>query len=412
MSPDSEWRVGWRIVAACALANGTGISLLFLTFNMFVLPMAQDLHLSRSEAGLVQSLIVTAALGAPLIGRLADRYGFGAIFTVCTLLLAAIELAQAFWVSTVAEMGLTVAMAGFIGGGAASVVLTRPVNAHFNRWRGVALGLVGAGASIAVIVVPPFLQQVIDSQGWRAGFVALAALAAGIGMPLTLMLFPHGAFPRRGIAVALAAGRVDDTGHGFVRMPDFWYLVTANLLSAVAVSGAVSQLSPMLQDEGFGAATAALGLSTFAFGQLAGKLGGGWLLDRFEPLLVAIVLTVVPSLGYVVLLTSSGSLVAVLGAAGLIGLLQGADIGIFAYFTARRFGVARYGTVFGALHGLSWVGTAIGAIGFGASFDRLGSYGPAQAVSVGLLLLAALAFVPLRMPDRPDREAAAAGADT
>lgn len=404
LSPDSEWRVGWRIVAACALANGTGISLLFLTFNMFVLPMAQDLRLSRSETGLVQSLIVTAALGAPLIGRLADRYGFGLIFGVCTVLLAGIELAQAYWVSTGMEMAVTVALAGFIGGGAASVVLTRPINAHFDRWRGVALGLVGAGVSIAVIVVPPFLQQVIGTHGWRAGFATLAGLALVVGMPLVLALFPHSALNHRPGGLSVPAGSPGRGDRSFARSSDFWFLVVANLLSAIAVSGAVSQLSPMIQDEGFDAATAALGLSVFAFGQLIGKLGGGWLLDRFEPRLVAIVLTVVPSLGYVVLLTASGMIVAVLGAAALIGLLQGADIGIFAYFTARRFGVARYGTVFGALHGLSWVGTAVGAVGFGASFDRYGSYAPAQAVSVGLLLIAALAFIPFRMPQRQTHE--------
>lgn len=398
--------MGWRIVAACALANGTGISLLFLTFNMFVLPMAQDLRLSRSETGLVQSLIVTAALGAPLIGRLADRYGFGLIFAACTVLLAGIELAQAFWVGTGAQMAVTVALAGFIGGGAASVVLTRPINAHFDRWRGVALGLVGAGVSIAVIVVPPFLQQVIGTYGWRAGFATLAGLAVVVGMPLVLALFPHAAFKQRPGGLAMPVGPRDQSDRSFVRSGDFWYLVAANVLSAIAVSGAVSQLSPMIQDEGFDAATAALGLSVFAFGQLIGKLGGGWLLDRFEPRLVAIGLTVVPSLGYVVLLSGSGIIAAVLGAAALIGLLQGADIGIFAYFTARRFGVARYGTVFGALHGLSWVGTAIGAVGFGASFDRYGSYAPAQALSVGLLLVAALAFIPVRLPARPGSDAA------
>jgi hypothetical protein len=125
------------------------------------------------------------------------------------------------------------------------------------------------------------------------------------------------------------------------------------------------------------------------------------LLDRFEPRLVAAALNAIPALGFILLLPGQAGTTAVLTAAALIGLLQGADIGIFAYFVARRFDVARYGTIFGALHGLGWVGTATGAIGFGATYDRFSTYAPAQAASIGLLLLAALAVLRVRLPEKP-----------
>ena len=69
---DSEWQVGWRIVLACAVANGTGIALLFYCFSLFLIPMSTDLGLTRTDTGIVQSLIITAVLGAPVIGRLTD----------------------------------------------------------------------------------------------------------------------------------------------------------------------------------------------------------------------------------------------------------------------------------------------------------------------------------------------------
>ena len=62
---DNEWRDGWRIVLGCALASGSGIVLLFFTFNLFVLPLAAELGVTRGEIGTVQALIVTSALGAP-----------------------------------------------------------------------------------------------------------------------------------------------------------------------------------------------------------------------------------------------------------------------------------------------------------------------------------------------------------
>ena len=118
----SEWTVGWRIVLACAVANGTGIALLFYTFSMFLIPMTADLGIARSDAGLIQSLIVTAVLGAPVIGRLTDLFGFRRVYVVCSLILVGVGLVQAFWISGFWSLAATVLVAGFIGGGSSSVV--------------------------------------------------------------------------------------------------------------------------------------------------------------------------------------------------------------------------------------------------------------------------------------------------
>ncbi len=384
----SEWRLGWRIAGASALANATGISLLFYTFNMFLLPMAADLGLSRGQTGTVQALVILAALGAPVIGRLADRLGWHAVFLVCTLAMGAIELSLARWGNSFAALAIGTGLIGFIGGGSSSVLLTRPINAHFRRYRGLALGMVGVGISVTTVFVPPLLQQVIAGQGWRQGYVVLAGIAIVLGLPLVLWLMPRGASTRGGAAGAAPGDS------SWLKTRDFWLMALANVLANVATSGAISQLSPMLQDKGLTAGAAALGISAFAVGQFVGKLGGGWLLDRVEPRLVASVLTGIPALAFVLLLYGPAEAAPLYFAAALLGLLQGADVSIFAFFVAHRFDVARYGTIFGALHGLGWIGTAAGAIGFGVSYDLAHGYWFAQALSVGFLVLAA-AVIPL-----------------
>ena len=387
----SEWTSGWRIVAASALANATGISLLFYTFNLFVLPMADDLHLSRGQGGVIQSMIITAALGAPVIGRLADRVGFHWLFAACTLAMAATELAMWQWASSLAAIATGIALIGFIGGGSATVLLTRPVNAHFTRHRGLALGLVGTGISLTTVFVPPWLQGIIAAHGWRSGFMVLALIALGLGLPAVLALMPRGAKTR-------GAPPSGTPNRDFLRSRDFWLLVTANVCIAVATAASISQLSPMLQERGLSAGTAAWGISCFAVGQLIGKLGGGWLIDRFEPRLVAALLNALPTIGFVLLLTQHGHFALLMLAVGLIGMVQGADIGIFSYFVARLFGAERYGTIFGALHGLGWIGTALGVIGAGFSYDRFGGFWAVQLAAIGLLLVGA-ALIPLtRLP--------------
>ena len=389
-----EWQTGWRIVAAGALANATGISLLFYTYNLLVLPMAADLHLTRAQASAVQSAIIAAALGAPAIGWLADRFGFHRMFLVCTLLMAATELALWRWADGFAALALGTMIIGFIGGGSATVLITRPVNAHFLRHRGMALGLVGTGISLTTILIPPWLQQVIAVQGWRQGFLLLALIALLLGLPAVMLLMPRNA-STRGAAAATAPANRD-----YLRSRDFWLLVAANFCASMATAMAIGQLSPMLQERGLTAASAALGISFFAAGQLFGKLGGGWLLDRFEPRLVAAALNALPTLGFVLLLTQHGSFAALMLAAALIGVLQGADIGVFSYFVAHRFDVARYGAIFGAIHGLGWIGIALALVGAGWSFDHFHGYWAAQLAAIALLLATAALIYRVRLPER------------
>ena len=393
----TEWASGWRIVAASALSNATGISLLFYTYNLFVLPMAADLRMTRGQTGVVQSLIIAAAFGAPVIGRLADRYGFHRMFLTCTLAMVAVDLALWQFANGFAALALGTALIGFIGGGSASVLLTRPVNSHFKRYRGLALGLVGTGISLTTVFVPPWLQHVIADQGWRQGFLVLALIALVLGLPAVMLLMPRNA-STRGSHEAVTPNR------DHLRDRDFWLLVASNFCAAIATAAAISQLSPMLQERGLTPGAAALGISSFAIGQFIGKLGGGWLLDRFDPRVVAAVLNVLPTLGFVLMLTQHGAFIPLMFGVGLVGLLQGADIGIFSYFIAHRFGVARYGTIFGLLHGIGWIGTAAGVVGAGLSFDRFHGYWAAQLAAIGLLVMAALLIALTRLPPRHDTD--------
>jgi predicted MFS family arabinose efflux permease len=389
-----EWKEGWRIVAAGALANATGVSLLFYTFNLFVLPMTADLHLTRAQSGMIQSAIIAAALGAAVIGRLADRYGFHRMFLLCTLAMAGTELALWRWANGFGALALGTAIIGFIGGGSSTVLITRPAGAHFRRYRGLALGIIGTGISLTTIIVPPWMQQVIAVEGWRQGFLMLALFALVLGLPAVLALMPRNASTRGAAPVPGKANR------DHFRSGDFWVLAAANFCASMATAAAIGHLSPMLQESGLTAAKAALGISFFAGGQFVGKLGGGYLLDRLEPRLVAAALNALPTLGFVLLLTQHGSFVPLMLAMGLIGVLQGADVGIFSYFVAHRFDVSRYGTIFGALHGMGWIGNAIALVGAGWSFDHFHGYWAAQLAAIGLLLLTAVLIVRVRLPQR------------
>lgn len=395
----SEWKRGWRTVLGCAVGSGVGAVLLFFTFSLFVLPIASEFKVSRGEISTIQSLVVAGAIGAPLIGWATDRLGFRIVFLGSMIAIAALEAGMVLFVHDTTGLAICVFLIGLIGVGTTGLTITRPINAWFDRHRGLALGLSACGIAIATIIVPPFLEALAAAFGWRAGIAALAALALAVGFPAVYFLVqnePPDSPVRPGVRTMRQAG-----DWSFLRESSFWLMACSLIAMGAAGSGFVGQMSPMIQDEGLSAQLAAFALSTFAIGQVTGRLIGGWFLDRFDPRRIAILLNLLPATGFLLLWGWDNMSGIALAAAFLIGFQQGSEHDIFAYFTARRFGIANYGTVYGALLGLGWIGNASGLIGVGRLHDMFGDYMLAQLLGASALVFGALLFLAIRLPPRP-----------
>ncbi|MCC6926807.1 MFS transporter [Novosphingobium sp.] len=395
-----EFRQGWKIILGCSIGIAAGVSLLFLSFSIFILPLTSELKVSRGDLGSVQALIITAAIGSPLIGRMTDMFGVKRIYAACALAVAAIHLWASLFANSLFDMGLTIALVGLLGAGTGTVVLSRPINAHFKEHRGLALGLMAVGVSVLAIMAPPLINLVLELWGWRGAFFGMAMVSIFAGIPAVLLLVPDGG--RAGSGIGKPAAASTPTDRRFLRERDFWLLALALITMSLATAGAASQLAPMVQDAGLDAATAALALSFFSAGTFIGRLGGGWLLDRIDPRYAAFLLTLLPAIGFVVLLTAANMAPAIMLAVTIIGIQQGAEIDIFAYFVARRFELAHYSAIYGALVGLGWIGNVGGLLGMGKTYDHFGSYAPAQGVAIGCLVLSSLLLLAISLPKKVD----------
>ncbi len=189
-----EFRDGWKIILGCALGIASGVSVLYLSFSIFVVPLTGELQITRGELSNVQALILLSMIGSPAVGWLTDLYGVKRVYCVSALLVAATFLGAAFLASNLLHLGLTIAAMGLIGAGTGTVVLSRPINAHFRERRGTALGLMAMLISVMAIMAPPLIGWVMELWGWRGAFAGMGgpALLAGIPAVLLLMvLLPH-----------------------------------------------------------------------------------------------------------------------------------------------------------------------------------------------------------------------------
>lgn len=399
-----EFRDGWKIILGCALGIASGVSVLYLSFSIFVVPLTGELQITRGELSNVQALILLSMIGSPAVGWLTDLYGVKRVYCGSALLVAATFLGAAFLASNLLHLGLTIAAMGLIGAGTGTVVLSRPINAHFRERRGTALGLMAMLISVMAIMAPPLIGWVMELWGWRGAFAGMGGLALLAGIPAVLLLVPDGG--RAGSGISAGRTPAQATSHDYLRTRDFWLLTLSLITMSLATAGAASQLVPMVQDSGLGAKISAVALSFFSAGTFIGRLGGGWLLDKIEPRLAAFCLTLVPALGFVILLSAGNMVPAIMLAVLVIGIQQGAEIDIFAYLVARRFDLAHYSTVYGALVGLGWIGNVGGLLGMAKSHDWYDSYTPGQMVAIGCLAISAVLLLLVSLPHQNKARAA------
>lgn len=393
----AEWKSGWRVVAGAATGMGTGIALYLLIASMFIQPIVDEFGWSRGDLGVggMVSFLV-GAVTLPLIGRFVDRFGFRPIALFGALGLAGVYLGVTLQPNVYAiYLGFMVA-GGIFGGCTSGIVYTRPVIATFARQRGTALGLAAAGTSIMAILAPPLLSPIIADYGWRAGFYALATLTALIGMPLAIALI--------GRAKERHASAGDDIDEGAPRVADvpvrealkstrFWLLIAAIACINIPGSGVLGQLAPLVADTGLGESEVAAVMSIYAIGLLTGRIATGFALDHLPAPFVGAFMTVVPAIGIVLLMLPAPSFALAALAVGLIGLQQGSEVDLFAYFISRNFGVKHYSSIYGLIAMAGALSTAVALVMFGKVHDATGSYQSALILGGALFVLGSLAFL-------------------
>lgn len=406
LSAAEEWRRGWRVVASAFVGNGIGFNLFMMSSGLFVIPIQQELGLSRTAVMIspVASLIVS--LLSPLVGGYLDRHGprsaaiagfFGLAFSY--MLLATLPATPVNYYA----VAILFIAAGTVTG---AMAFSKGVSLLFHRAAGIAFGVTQSGVSLVSAAVTPMLSLIIATYGWRAGYASCAAMVALIGIPVLFIAFKppvrnDAAMPTEDRGAARAVARAVARAH--LASAQFWILAFSISCGTFCIGGLMSHFYPMLQAGQMTPAAAAAVISTYAVSIGGGRIIVGFLLDRFTPTIVAAGCMALTAFGAALLyLVMAGTLPHgyAFVAAFLLGWGQGAEADFTAFFTLRRFGRRAFATIFSWLNIFAGGFLAIGGLAFAFSYDRLGGYLPAIAAMIALWMLGALSMLFIRLPAR------------
>ena len=401
---------GWHMVMVAFFVDFIAVGFFFYSYGVFFKAIAAEFGDSR--LGVALGLTATSAVGAlvaPAVGRALDRYplkriiGIGATsMALGFLLLSQVQNQWQFYL----VLGL------FIGFGASSMgqlATSKLVTNWFDHRRGTALGIAATGVSLSGVIMPAVSAELINTFGWREGFLIYGLFTFFVVVPLVLKtvisrpedigLKPDG---------ALQLPQSEDTDvpppprvrmRDVLRDKNFWVIAVGFALAFCCMSATLTHMVPRVTDLGFSLTTGSLIMSLCAGLGVFGKLIFGWLGDHIRARNAMWMVLLAQFAGQLVMYLDDSLWAFGIGAA-LFGFGVGGVVPLQATFVAKTFGRERFGAVLGAIRPAQFPIQILGVPFAGWSFDRTGSYDLAFEIFLVIYFFAAVAFLFYRAPKR------------
>jgi OFA family oxalate/formate antiporter-like MFS transporter len=401
------WYYGWNIVAVIILAQLAANGLTYNAFSLFVHDWSVDLHAPISQLQLsVAAMALVAALVAPAIGTLADKYPARILFATglagIGIFYVAISMATAAW-QVIALYGLLVPIAL---GLSTSVTANPVISRWFTRRLGLALGLSSFGLGMAGVVLPPIIAALLPEFGWRLIWRGGGLLVALVAMPLVVFVMRDRPTEREGLHYLAGVGTASiphghpSRGQGgqltwravLVRR-NFWLLVFIYIPIMAAYGGVGQNVAPFASNHGLSQAAGGELLSALSLSHVISNLVLGLLADRFGCRLPLVGLAVAVAIGAGVLAASTGFWAIAFGCV-LVGL-GGGIFTLLAAAIAAEFGAGGVGRAFGMIMFFIPLG-ALTPFAIARVQESTGSYTAALIGLVGLVIMSGVLSLLLR----------------
>lgn len=412
MAGVSRIHYAWVIVAVTflALLASSGVR---AAPAVLIVPFEAEFGWDRGSISLAAAVsLITYGLGAPLGGSLVGRFGTRRVMLAGLVLIAA-GVTPLIYIRELWQLHLLWGLVAGIGTGAVAQVIGATIAVTwFRTSRGVVIGLFGAAGSAGQLIFLPTLVAVTAVGGWRASVLLLAAAAVLI-VPVALLLRdrpsqvglkPYGEDDAASADEVAARKAEDERGTPLgvaLRTRDFQLLSASFFICGYTSTGLIGvHLVPHAVEHGFSDVTAAGALGVMGAMNVVGTLASGWLTDRYDNRRLLAIYYGFRALA-LLFLPIIADVPPLFLFAVVFGLDYIATVPPTANLTARIYGRASVGTLFGWIFFGHMVGAAAAAWIGGVVRDVVGDYSVAfvSAAILGFIAVAlALAIRPMREP--------------
>ena len=178
----------WVVVIALGLMSAGTTGTYSIIAGSFVAPVCEDLGFDYTSFSFYfTAILLGLALGLPLLSRFIPKV-IGKPWHICIeLVLIAAGAAMAFctevWMFTVSAAVIGICFSFTTG-----VCMSDVIDQWFSKSSGLAIGLAWGVNSLCTLLLSPVVTLVIEQQGWRTGYIVLAAVSAAMILPASAFI--------------------------------------------------------------------------------------------------------------------------------------------------------------------------------------------------------------------------------
>ncbi len=394
---------GWIVVAGVFFMVAASCGS-FYSFGVFFVPIMNEFGWARGTiSGVFFVSGIVYALSVPLIGMMADRFGFKWV-SIVTAAMMGLGFILGSRVQTIWQMYLVIGLLPGIGACAAIPLPLSIVANWFVKRQGIALGVASAGIGVGAAFMPLLVTAIETRLEWRTAMFVVGALILVIYIPIALLVIRQ---PDSAYVAAHEGSLPPETSPNngknvrdislvqALKTVPFWSLFIIFGFVILCLALIITHLVPYARDTGISPMNAASLLTIMGLSSIVGRLAAGFLSDRIGASRVIFFCLAVQGI-MILALSRMNSLELFYLFALIFGVAYGGNLVMIPRLTASIFGVKSMGAIYGGLSVADGIGFAIGPVLAGFLFDLSGNYNNAFLVTAGGMLIAVAASIALR----------------
>lgn len=390
--PRESGMFAWIVVIALGLMSAGTTGTYSIVAGSFVAPVCEDLGFDYTSFSFYfTAILLGLAVGLPLLSRFIPRVIGKPWHIAVEFVLIAAGAAMAFY----AEVWMFIASAAVIGvcfSFTTGVCMSDVIDQWFNKSSGLAIGLAWGVNSLCTLLLSPVITLVIEQQGWRTGFVVLAAVSAILILPASIFvirfkpsdcnMLPYG---EAGMGDSADSGSDTQeevlTGISLrdaVKTPSF--ILCVLLLCVAQLTCCMNQLFPTYASEvGFNPIVGSLMVSAASLSDIFLNPFVGKTCDKLGAIKATVAWTTVSILSFLLLIVSSGNETISIVAAGVNDVMFAIVGTAMPMLLLTLFGSRDFGRIYSIVCSAGYV---VGAFGMPVMMKVYGLAGSFRGVFI------------------------------
>ena len=395
---------GWWIVLGSILVTATVVPSVMSMANKFLIPITEDLRISRSAFSLSNSILQgMGILFSPFITKKLAKGNMKKIQSISIILFALVFASYSLATKPI-HFYISSVILGICYLHTSMIPISMMITNWFDKKRGLAMSLSMSGIGFGGFIFSPLVTSWISNFGWRNAYLIFAVVILVVSLPMALFVFkkspeekglkPYGYGEdsnKKSNTINESTIELSLTSKEMLLKPFFILLIVASACNGLINTGALSQFPPALEDL-HGAVKAGQIISIYSIIGVFGKLLLGWLSDKFGVMKSIFFGCICFGLTFVAMIFAKNMTATYLMAL-VFGLAMGVGNVIPPLITSAICGPKKYGEIYGYVNSTTQLGLTFGSIVVASIYDKTGSYNNAWIVMIALVVVTLISWL-------------------